>query len=230
MPGRRAFSRSVTTYFALFSRWACRQAGGSETGNQWIAWLVAEGLIQRAQPAFNGRSITWATRQGVGSVAPNLYRQTTRHEVAVASVSARYLARGYTWFPNRRPASLQDHQVDGVAVKGDIVELIEVELTPKSLGRYKVICFLRSLLRPVPRARKQSRLSGHPLGSMRLATKSSGETQPHAVAMHCSATLIGRRHDPLDHKRTRVLPMLSPLRIPMKPAGAASRPSMTFSG
>ena len=113
---------------------------GVRRGNQWIARLVAEGLLQRAQPAFNDRSIIWATHQGIGLVAPNLYRQTTRHEIAVAAVSARYLARGYTWFRDRRPASLQDHQVDGVAIRGDIVELVEVELTPKSLGRYKAIC------------------------------------------------------------------------------------------
>jgi hypothetical protein len=116
------------------------QPVGVRRGNQWIARLVDEGLVQRAQPAFNDRSIIWATHQGIGRVAPNLYRQTTRHEIAVAAVSARYLARGYTWFRDRRPASLQDHQVDGVAVNGDVVELIEVELTPKSLGRYKGIC------------------------------------------------------------------------------------------
>ena len=113
---------------------------GVRRGNQWIARLVDEGLVQRAQPAFNDRSIIWATHQGIGRVAPNLYRQTTRHEIAVAAVSARYLARGYTWFRDRKPASLQDHQVDGVAVKGDLVELIEVELTAKALGRYKLIC------------------------------------------------------------------------------------------
>ena len=113
---------------------------GVRRGNQWIARLVDEGLVQRAQPAFNDRSIIWATHLGIGRVAPNLYRQTTRREIAVAAVSARYLARGYTWFRDRRPASLQDHQVDGVAVKGDTVELVEVELTPKSLGRYKGIC------------------------------------------------------------------------------------------
>lgn len=113
---------------------------GVRRGNQWIARLVDEGLVQRAQPAFNDRSIIWATHQGIGRVAPNLYRQTTRHEIAVAAVSARYLARGYAWFRDRKPSGLQDHQVDGVAVKGNIVELIEVELTAKSLGRYKLIC------------------------------------------------------------------------------------------
>ena len=116
------------------NRWGVRR------GNQWIARLVTEELLQRAQPALNDRSIIWATHQGIGLVAPNLYRQTTLHEIAVAAVSARYLARGYTWFRDRRPASLQDHQVDGVAIRGDIVELAEVELTPKSPGRYKVIC------------------------------------------------------------------------------------------
>lgn len=116
------------------------QPVGVRRGNQWIARLVDEGLVQRAQPAFNDRSIIWATHHGIGRVAPNLYRQTTRHEIAVAAVSARYLARGYTWLRDRRPANLQDHQVDGVAVRGGIVELIEVELTPKSLGRYKGIC------------------------------------------------------------------------------------------
>ena len=113
------------------------QPVGVRRGNQWIARLVEEGL---AQPAFNDRSIIWATHLGIGRVAPNLYRQTTRHEIAVASVSARYLARGYTWFRDRRPASIQDHQTDGVAVKDGIVELIEVELTAKTLGRYKSIC------------------------------------------------------------------------------------------
>ena len=113
---------------------------GVRRGNQWIARLVTEELLQRAQPAFNDRSIIRATHQGIGLVAPNLYRQTTLHEIAVAAVSARYLARGYTWFRDRRPASLQDHQVDSVAIRGDIVELVEVELTPKSLGRYKLIC------------------------------------------------------------------------------------------
>jgi len=129
-------------------RWALaalpeRQADkpvGVRRGNQWIARLVDEGLLQRAQPAFNDRSIIWATHQGIGRVAPNLYRQTTRHEIAVAAISARYLARGYQWFRDRKPAGLQDHQADGVAVKGNQIELIEVELTAKAVGRYKLIC------------------------------------------------------------------------------------------
>ena len=109
-------------------------------GNQWIARLAEDGYVQRAQLAFNDRSIIWATQFGIGRTAPNLYRQTTRHEIAVASVSARYLARGYSWYRDRKPANRNDHQADGVAVRGDQVELVEVELTAKSLFRYKVIC------------------------------------------------------------------------------------------
>lgn len=137
---RMADQEAVRWALAALPDGCAEQPVGVRRGNQWIARLVDEGLVQRAQPAFNDRSIIWATHQGIGRVAPNLYRQTTRHEIAVAAVSARYLARGYTWFRDRRPASLQDHQVDGVAVKGDIVELVEVELTAKTLGRYKLIC------------------------------------------------------------------------------------------
>ncbi|WP_223695373.1 hypothetical protein [Leifsonia poae] len=48
-------------------------------------------------PRFRDGSIVWATHQAIGKTAPNLFRQTTRHEVAVAAVSARYLCRGYSW-------------------------------------------------------------------------------------------------------------------------------------
>ena len=136
---RMADQEAVCWALAALPQGHADQPVGVRRGNQWIARLVDKGLVQRAQPAFNDRSIIWATHLGIGRVAPNLYRQTTRHEIAVASVSARYLARGYTWFRDRRP-SLQDHQTDGVAVKDGIVELIEVELTAKTLGRYKSIC------------------------------------------------------------------------------------------
>lgn len=58
----------------------------------------------------------------------------------MAAVSARYLAHGYTWSRDRKPASKAEHQTDGVAVKGDVIELVEVELTPKALHRYRGIC------------------------------------------------------------------------------------------
>ncbi|NNC14077.1 hypothetical protein HII28_19640 [Planctomonas sp. JC2975] len=107
---------------------------------QWTARLAEVGLVDRARPTFRDGSIVWATHQAIGKSAPNLFRQTTRHEVAVAAVSARYLARGYTWERDRKPAMRNDHQADGVAVSGDGKrELVEVELTPKTNDRYRVI-------------------------------------------------------------------------------------------
>ena len=44
---------------------------GVRRGNQWITRLVDEGLVQRAQPAFNDCSIIWSTHLGIGRVAPN---------------------------------------------------------------------------------------------------------------------------------------------------------------
>lgn len=107
--------------------------------NQWIARMASVGLIDRVRPMYRDRQIVWPTLKATGRGAPSLFRQTMRHELAVASVSARYLARGFTWSRDARPRSLSDHQADGVAVKGDIVELIEVELTAKKLARYQQI-------------------------------------------------------------------------------------------
>jgi hypothetical protein len=104
-----------------------------------VARLLEVGMIDRARPSFQHTSIVWATHQAIGRVAPNLYRQTTRHEVAVANVAARYLAQGYDWSRDRKPHSLAEHMADGVATKGSHRELVEVELTPKTLGRYKLI-------------------------------------------------------------------------------------------
>lgn len=112
---------------------------GRRVAQEWVARMIEKGLADRERLSYQDSQIVWATHAAIGRVAPNLYRQTTRHELAVAHVSARYLARGYEWFRDRRPQSMQDHQVDGVAVKGNVVELIEVELTAKALRRYKQI-------------------------------------------------------------------------------------------
>lgn len=126
-------------------RWAMGGLNGAEepvsvrVGQKWVARLLGMGLIDRTRLSYQDSQIVWATHTATGRVAPNLYRQTTRHELAVAAVSARYLARGFQWFRDARPQSMQDHQVDGVAVKGDVVELVEVELTAKALKRYKLI-------------------------------------------------------------------------------------------
>ncbi len=106
---------------------------------QWVARLVGIGLLDRARPAFQNSAIVWATHEAIGRSAPNIYRQTTRHELAVANVSARYLARGYVWTTDRKPQSMAEHMADGVAVRGGLRELVEVELTPKTLGRYRLI-------------------------------------------------------------------------------------------
>jgi hypothetical protein len=106
---------------------------------EWVFRMKKVGMVDRARPSFQHSSIVWATHEAIGRSAPNLYRQTTRHEVAVANVAARYLAQGYRWSRDRKPRSLSEHMADGVAIRGSHRELVEVELTPKTLGRYKLI-------------------------------------------------------------------------------------------
>ena len=62
-----------------------------------------------------------------------------RHELSVAAVSARYLARGFRWDRDLHPRGAWNHLADGVATRGGEVEVIEVELTTKRLARYKHI-------------------------------------------------------------------------------------------
>jgi hypothetical protein len=125
-------------------RWALAGLAGEENPTtlrrvqQWVARLHGVGLLGRAKPAYQAGSVVWPTHMPIGH-APNLYRQTTRHELAVAAASARFLTRGYQWRRDRKPAGLQDHQADGVAYTADEVVLVEVELTPKTLGRYQLI-------------------------------------------------------------------------------------------
>jgi hypothetical protein len=66
--------------------------------------------------------------------------QTVRHEVAVAGVSARYLAHGYTWRRDERLREMFEHQADGLAARDGWVDAVEVELTPKMRARYTQIC------------------------------------------------------------------------------------------
>lgn len=106
---------------------------------QWVARVEDAGLVGRARATFSGGSIVWPTFQWSGRAAPNLFRQTVRHDVAVAAVSSRYLLNGFSWERDRVPATKLEHQVDGVAVRGDRRELVEVELTTKTLARYKAI-------------------------------------------------------------------------------------------
>jgi hypothetical protein len=102
----------------------------------WCSRMETAGMVDRAQLGGAGGSLVWATYAGTGLAKPNLYRQTTRHEVAVAAASARYAAAGYAWQRDEKPAYAGGHQADGVALAPGWVELIEVELTGKRMPRY----------------------------------------------------------------------------------------------
>lgn len=102
----------------------------------WCSRMETAGMVGRAQLGGAGGALVWATYAGTGLSKPNLYRQTTRHEVAVAAASGRYAAAGYAWQRDEKPAYAGGHQADGVALAPDWVELIEVELTGKRMPRY----------------------------------------------------------------------------------------------
>ncbi len=127
-------------------RWAMGATSGAgprepvtlRNAQRWMQRMHQIGFIGTTRHGFTTGSIIWPTHD-VGLRAPNLLRQTTRHELTVAAVSARYLAAGYQWARDRRPEYLLDHQADGVATKNGQVELIEVELTSKTRDRYRAI-------------------------------------------------------------------------------------------
>lgn len=105
----------------------------------WCARMEVAGKVERAQLGGRGGSLVWGTYAGTGLSKPNLYRQTTRHEVAVAAASARYATAGYAWQRDERSEFTGGHLADGVALSLGWAELIEVELTPKRLPRYAQI-------------------------------------------------------------------------------------------
>lgn len=106
----------------------------------WAKRLASVGLVGRTRVDFRAGAIVWATSEASGKPAPNLFRQTTRHEVTVAGVSARYLSKGFIWARDRKAVGWLDHQADGIAAKSGWVDLVEVELSPKTPTRYKTIC------------------------------------------------------------------------------------------
>jgi hypothetical protein len=97
------------------------------------------GVIEWANLGGPDGSIVWGTYEATGEGRPNIYRQSTRHEVAVSAVSARYINAGFTWRRDERPQYVGGHQADGVAIGLRSQELIEVELTPKRAPRYASI-------------------------------------------------------------------------------------------
>jgi hypothetical protein len=107
---------------------------------QWVARMVETGLVEKERLTLQDGSAIWATQRATGMRPLNLLGQTFRHEVAVASASARYLFNGWSWARDRKASSYHDHQADGIATRRDETELVEVELTPKAIERYAPIC------------------------------------------------------------------------------------------
>ena len=61
---------------------------------QWTARMVEAGLVGRFRATYRDSSIVWATFAAVGKPAPNLHRQTVRHEVAAAADALKTSLRG----------------------------------------------------------------------------------------------------------------------------------------
>jgi hypothetical protein len=111
----------------------------SRQAQSWCSRMRTAGLIETEQMGGAGGAVVWATYAGVRQAKPDLYRQTTRHEIAVAAASARYAAAGYAWQRDDKAPLTGGHQADGVALGVEWVELLEVELTAKRLPRYASI-------------------------------------------------------------------------------------------
>jgi hypothetical protein len=107
---------------------------------QWVARLKSTGLVETSRLTMQDGSAVWASQKATGKRPLNLLGQTFRHEVAVASASARYLFNGWTWARDRQALGFNDHQSDGIATRAGETELVEVELTPKAIERYVGIC------------------------------------------------------------------------------------------
>lgn len=123
-------------------RWVLAGANGSaepvslRAAQAWVKRMESAGLVDRALTVNSGGSVVWATKSAIDKSVPTLLSQTTRHEVAVSMVAARYAAAGYSWARDRQATNSHDHQGDGIAVGNDARDLIEIELTSKRRERY----------------------------------------------------------------------------------------------
>jgi hypothetical protein len=63
----------------------------------WCARMQGAGYVDRVNAGRGGGPIVWGTFAGTGKSKPDVYRRTTRHEVAVSTACSRYAAAGYTW-------------------------------------------------------------------------------------------------------------------------------------
>ena len=125
--------------FALAAFADANQPVSLRRAQQWVARLRPTELIETSRLTLQDGSVVWASPRVTGKRPLNLLGQTFRHEVAVASASARYLFNGWSWSRDRQALSFNDHQADGVATRGSEIELVEVELTPKAIERYAPI-------------------------------------------------------------------------------------------
>jgi hypothetical protein len=126
--------------FALAAFADANQPVSLRRAQQWVARLRPTGLIETTRLTLQDGSVVSASQKATGKRPLNILGQSFRHEVAVASASARYLFNGWTWARDRQALSFNDHQADGVATRDGETELVEVELTPKAIERYNPIC------------------------------------------------------------------------------------------
>lgn len=125
-------------------RWvlgALNDASGPVSKNQafvWVRRMQELGMIERARvPPFRG-TMLYATPRAIKKRAPDLLRQTTRHELMVSVISARYIHAGWHWDRDLDKAEAL-HEADGVASSDGVTDLVEVELTAKRRTRYEEI-------------------------------------------------------------------------------------------
>lgn len=123
-------------------RWVLAGAGkrpvALRNAQRWVARMREVGMVEWGRPNFAEGSVVWVS-SAMGGRAQNIYRQTVRHDVAVAFVSARYVNMGWQWQSDFQD-SASVHRADGIAVSPEgAVELLEVELTRKTPRRYAQI-------------------------------------------------------------------------------------------
>jgi hypothetical protein len=68
------------------------------------------GYIDRVNLGGAGGSIVWATFAGVGKAKPDVYRQTTPHEIAVSTACARYAAAATSGSATSEPSTRIGHR------------------------------------------------------------------------------------------------------------------------
>ena len=78
--------------------------GQIRQAQRWVTRMESAGKIRRATLGTPGGAVVWATSEVPGARKPNLFSQTTRHEIAVSAASARYAVAGFAWQEDERPA------------------------------------------------------------------------------------------------------------------------------